>query len=243
MGSPTILGDDIHLPAAWTFASPVADHFDTHVARSVPQYATGHRLVVDLASHFIRPGGTVYDVGCSTGALLSALDQQHRARAPRLVGLDVEPDMVRAARRRFKDRADVELTRADARTYPWQPACLIIAHYTIQFIPIADRPPLLAALHDTLTPGGALLWFEKTLAPTPRLQDVTAQTYTDHKLTAGYTPSEILAKTRSLRGVLAPLTSAENRALLRTAGFKEVMTVHQHLAFEGVLAIKTEELR
>jgi tRNA (cmo5U34)-methyltransferase len=147
--------------------------------------------------------------------------------------------MIRAARRRLPDRADVELVEADARAFTWRPACLVVVHYALQFVPPGDRPGLLAAMHAALTPGGALLWFEKTLGPTPHLHDVVTQAYTEHKLTSGYTPAEALAKARSLRGVMAPLTSAENRAMLRAAGFTEVMTVHQHLAFEGLLAIKT----
>ncbi|RPK93782.1 tRNA (cmo5U34)-methyltransferase [Streptomyces sp. ADI98-10] len=241
MTGAVAVGDGLKLGggAPWSFAGPVADGFDEHVSRSVPQYEVGHRLVVDLGEHFIRPGGTVYDVGCSTGKLLAAVDARHRARGAQLVGLDVEPDMVRTARRRFADRADVEIALADARGYPWAPACLVVAHYTLQFVPVGDRPTLLTALYGALEPGGALLWFEKTLAPSPRLQDVAAQAYSEHKLTAGYEPGEVLAKARSLRGVLYPLTSSENRAMLRAAGFRDVMTVHQHLAFEGVLAVKS----
>lgn len=233
------VGDEITLSGeAWSFAGPVADHFDTHVARSVPQYAAGHQVITALSGHFLPPGGTLYDVGCSTGTLLAALDRAHRGRDVQLVGVDVEPDMVRASRRRFTDRADVDIVQADARTLEWRPADVIVAHYCVQFAPIADRPALLAAMHQALRPGGALLWFEKTLAPSPLLQDVAGQAYADHKLSEGYDPGEVLAKARSLRGVLTPLTSAQNRQMLHQAGFLDVMTVHQHLMFEGVLAVK-----
>ncbi|MFJ4867783.1 methyltransferase domain-containing protein [Streptomyces sp. NPDC088757] len=236
---PLAVGDGIDVPGeAWSFAGPVADHFDAHVARSVPQYAAGHGIITALSGHFLPPGGTLYDIGCSTGALLAALDAEHHGRDVRLIGVDAEPDMVRTARRRFTDRADVTVVQADARTLEWQPADVIVAHYCVQFIPVADRPPLLAAMHTALRPGGALLWFEKTLAPTPLLQDVMGQAYADHKLNQGYGPAEVVAKARSLRGVLAPLTSADNRRMLHGAGFRQVATVHQHLMFEGVLAVK-----
>jgi SAM-dependent methyltransferase len=155
---PLAVGDGIDVPGeAWSFAGPVADHFDAHVARSVPQYAAGHRIIAALSGHFLPPGGTLYDVGCSTGALLAALDDTHRGRDVHLIGVDAEPDMVRAARRRFTDRADISVVQADVRTLEWRPADVIVAHYCVQFTPPVDRPALLAAMHAALRPGGRLL--------------------------------------------------------------------------------------
>ncbi|MFG2671159.1 methyltransferase domain-containing protein [Streptomyces sp. NPDC048445] len=238
IGRVAPVGDGITTAGRWSFAGAVAEHFDTHVIRSVPSYEAGHQAVVELAAHFIQPAGMVYDIGCSTGTLLAALDDQYRNRGAHLVGLDVETDMVRQARARFEGRTDIEIVRADARGYRWRPADLIVAHYTVQFVPVGDRARLIADLYRALRPGGALLWFEKTLAPTPRLQDVVAQAYAEHKLAAGYSAEQAAAKARAIRGVLVPQTSRENRQLLARAGFTEVMTVHQQLSFEGVLAIK-----
>jgi len=62
--------------------------------------------------------------------------------------------------------------------------------------------------------------------------------YTDFKLDQGYVPDEIVAKRRSLKGILEPFSSSANRDVLRRAGFVDMTTIFKFLCFEGVLAIK-----
>ena len=62
--------------------------------------------------------------------------------------------------------------------------------------------------------------------------------YTDYKLAQGYSPNEIIAKARSLKGVLEPFSTAGNNDLLTRAGFKDMITVFKYACFEGYLAIK-----
>jgi len=62
--------------------------------------------------------------------------------------------------------------------------------------------------------------------------------YTDFKLDQGYTSEEIVSKTRSLKGVLDPFSTAGNFDLLKRAGFQDIMTIMKYVCFEGFLAIK-----
>jgi len=62
--------------------------------------------------------------------------------------------------------------------------------------------------------------------------------YTDYKLERGYSPTEIINKSRSLKGVLEPFSTAGNIDLLKRAGFKDIMPVMKYLCFEGFVAIK-----
>ena len=50
--------------------------------------------------------------------------------------------------------------------------------------------------------------------------------------------AEIINKTRSLKGVMNPLTSEENMRLLTGAGFQHAFPVMKWLSFEGYVAIK-----
>lgn len=231
------VGDGIVAPPrGWRFSGAAAHHFDDHAARSIPAYELGHELVAALSDFFVRPGGRVYDIGCSTGALTARLAARHPSAA--VVGLDAEPDMTAVARLRLADVPNTEILDADATAHGFLLADLVVAHYSLQFVPVERRPPLLARVAGALRPGGALVVFEKTFAASGRLQDLLAQAYADHKLTRGHTAEQVAAKTRSLRGVLTPLTVAENIAMLQGAGFGVVELVHRHLLFDGYLAIK-----
>ena len=62
--------------------------------------------------------------------------------------------------------------------------------------------------------------------------------YTDYKIDQGYTSNEIIAKYRSLKGVLEPFSSQGNIDILLRAGFTDIMTIYKYTCFEGFLAIK-----
>ena len=62
--------------------------------------------------------------------------------------------------------------------------------------------------------------------------------YNEYKVSAGYSPDEILNKTLSLKGVLDPFSSKANQQMLNRAGFKDVMIIFKYITFEGYLAIK-----
>ena len=64
------------------------------------------------------------------------------------------------------------------------------------------------------------------------------QTYNEFKINQGFKPSEIMAKSSSLKGVLEPFSTFGNISLLKRAGFKDILTVFKYGSFEGFLAIK-----
>ena len=80
--------------------------------------------------------------------------------------------------------------------------------------------------------------FEKVRAPDARFQDICVSLYNDFKVKQGFSSEEILAKTRSLKGVLEPFSTEGNLGLLRRAGFQDVMSICKYICFEGFLAIK-----
>jgi tRNA (cmo5U34)-methyltransferase len=234
------VGDRLTAQAAdWAFGGDVADHFDTHVRRSVPLYDMGHELVCRLSDFFVGQPGLAYEIGCSTGALLQRL-AQHNAHRPgcRWVGIDCEPAMVRQARTRCRDLANVEVFEGDATQFDYEPCDLVVAYYTVQFIRPRLRQPLFDRIYERLGWGGAFILFEKVRGPDARFQDMLTALYDDYKREQGYDDHEIMSKSRSLRGVLEPYTSQANLDYLRRAGFGDVMPVMKYLGFEGFLAIK-----
>ncbi|WP_420453606.1 methyltransferase domain-containing protein [Ilumatobacter sp.] len=238
-GTASTVGDRIDAGnARWSFGGEVAGSFETHIERSVPGYRRGHEIVAQLSDFFVSDGSLVYEIGCSTGALTRRLAEWNEAKQARFVGIEVEAEMVAAARRLAEGMPSVEILHDDALTAELQPADMIVSYYTMQFVRPARRQQLYDRIHETLEWGGAFVMFEKVRAPDARFQDMMSTLYTDHKLSEGFEASEIVAKTRSLKGVLEPFSTQGNLDMLERAGFVDHMTVFKHLCFEGFLAIK-----
>ena len=252
---PALCGDDIAMPPArWNFGGNVPGKFVAHARRSIPYYDDSHELIARISDHFVSAGSTCYDLGSSTGHLLRLLAARHPPSV-RWIGIDCEPAMVREAEattaNATADGGDVRVRLAgrdapggiifvegDIADHGYEPADLIIAYYTLQFIPPRQRQALVDRLYASLNWGGALLLFEKVRGPDARFQDIASALYTELKLDHGYSAEEILAKSRSLKGVLEPFSTAGNLALLQRAGFVDVMTVFKYVCFEGFLAIR-----
>jgi tRNA (cmo5U34)-methyltransferase len=230
------VGDGIvATPGSWSFGGDAAQNFDAHVARSVPFYAATHGLVAELSDRYLAPGGRAYDLGCSTGALTSRLAARHADRVE-LVGVDLEPSMTAQARARCAQLANVTIIDADVVWFELRPADFVVAHYTLQFVPPADRGPVVDRIAGALRHGGAFLLFEKVADTDLRADALMTALYHDWKRAQGYTDEEIAAKASSLEGVLQPFTHDANRELLAHAGFGSVTTVYRWLNWEGLLA-------
>ena len=224
--------------AGWSFGGEVADTFGGHVRSSIPMYDDGHELVCKLSDYFVRDDSVCYELGTSVGELLAKLARHNRAKSARWIGLDLESNMVEKARENVSELANVSVDVADVNLYDFEKSDLIVSYYCVQFIPPKFRQQLIDRIFESLHWGGAFIWFEKIRGPDARFQDILTTLYNDFKLEHDLEPEEIVAKTRSLKGVMEPFSTAGNLGLLKRAGFVDVMTVMKYLCFEGFLAIK-----
>jgi tRNA (cmo5U34)-methyltransferase len=225
----------------WRFSGTVVDSFDEHVSKSVPLYQEGHELICDMSDFFVKPDSVCYEVGCSTGTLTLKLADHNRGKPDAsFVGIDIEVDMITKAKTKAAANPSLNVTfiAEDALVTEMRPADLIVCYYTVQFVRPAVRQALVDKLYNTLNWGGALLLFEKVRGADARFQDILTTLYNDYKLRKGYTPEEIVSKTRSLKGVLEPFSTQGNIDMLKRAGFVDINTVQKYLCFEGFLAIK-----
>jgi len=234
------VGDSIvAMRANWSFDGDIADSFVSHVSRSVPLYETGHDLVCKLSDFFVHSDSLCYEIGVSTGELIGKL-AKHNSQKPnaRWVGLDPIENMIVKARSHVGDSANIRLLVEDVTEFELEKSDFIVAYYCIQFISPRLRQKLFDKIYESLNWGGAFVMFEKVRAPDARFQDIACALYEDFKCSNGFSDSEILGKSRSLRGVLEPYTSEANREYLARAGFKDVLSVMKYVCFEGFLAIK-----
>jgi tRNA (cmo5U34)-methyltransferase len=232
-------GDAIQVQnARWTFGGDVSEKFDEHVAKSVPLYHEGHTLVTKIADFFLSDGSVCYDLGCSTGALTCLLAKANADKQVKLIAVDREAGMVSKTRERCHTFGNVSVIQADLLDLEFEQADLMVCYYTMQFIKPKNRQIVFNRIFEALHWGGGLLLFEKVRGPDARFQDLVTTLYADYKLDQGFTCEEIVAKTRSLKGVLEPFSTQGNLDLLKRAGFVDIMTVMKYLCFEGFLAIK-----
>ena len=224
--------------AGWSFAGEVADTFGEHVRQSVPMYDNGHDLVCKLSDYFVRDDSVCYEIGVSVGELLAKLVKHNQSKNAIWIGIDIEESMVVKAQEQVAGLRNVSLEAADVNGYDFQKSDLIVSYYCIQFMPPKIRQELISKIYEALNWGGAFIWFEKVRGPDARFQDILTTLYNDFKLEQGLDPNEIVAKTRSLKGVLEPFSTKGNLDLLKRAGFIDFMTVMKYLCFEGFLAIK-----
>lgn len=225
--------------ARWAFSDAVAGAFSRHARRSIPLYDEGHELICRVSDYFAHDGSVIYDLGTGTATLLGKLAARHSHGKPkaRFIGIDEQASMLEQARREL-GAARVELEQGDINLFDYEQSDLIIAYYTMQFVPPRIRQALFDRIYQALNWGGAFILFEKTRAPDARFQDIITGLYTDFKLNNGFTPDEIVNKTRSLKGVLEPFSTQGNLDLLTRAGFVDMMTIMKLAPFEGFLAIK-----
>ena len=215
--------------------------FDNHIDKSIRHYSTLHDDIVKMSQYFVEDNTHVYDLGCSTGKTLGAMIDQNRTFAPdaHYVGIECaegfKEDM--QTRMREYETDDLELRFEDIRTADMFNASLITSIFTLQFMPRADRQETLNQVYESLNPGGAFIFAEKTYSCSPKVQDMLTFMYYDFKRES-FDTKDIMDKERTLRHMLKPNTWSELQTMLETAGFESVQTFWQNHLFVGAIAIK-----
>jgi len=236
-------GDNIETQNAnWRFSGETVKNFDQHVEKSVPLYNEGHTLICDISDFFLSDNSIVYEIGCSTGALISKIAKHNSSKKVDYFAIDIEKDMITAAKKMatVEKINNVEFIHNDFNelNVDDESVNFVVCYYTMQFISPALRQKTFDKIYRMLKWGGGFVIFEKTRAPDARFQDIMSLLYTEYKLKKGYTSDEIISKSRSLKGVLEPFSLDGNIGLMNRAGFKDICSIQKYICFEGFLAIK-----
>src|SRR5690606_16040264 len=121
--------------SGWNFGGSVWQAFDAHIRASVPGYSDVHARSLELAGLALGRGGRAADLGCATGALTAALAERYPSAD--VIGIDVEPNMLRAARRLTRARPRyvcADLLEVELPTLDFATLC-----YTLMFIAPCKR--------------------------------------------------------------------------------------------------------
>jgi len=231
----------IEYSKVWSFKSKnIANNFDSHVRQSVPLYDEVQRMVVEIAEYFVREDDLIVDLGVSTGTTIKNIEDNIIRKNIKSVGIDESQEMLNVARGRLKD---TELVLHDLNTgmpsisYS-EDISLGILLFTLQFVKVERRELLLRQLYQSVRKGGAVILVEKILGNDAHFNEMMIDLYHDMKLRNGLKTTDNQVKTKSLRGIMSPITLSDNERLLRTAGFERVDIFFKWYNFVGFIATK-----
>jgi len=210
------------------FSFDTIQDFDDHIAKSIPNYHLLNDAVKDLATFFVKEDFSIVDLGCSTGSLIESIPFKGKK-----LGIDISANLL-------PDSHDnTEYLRKDLRSlvsFGSTPS-LVISLFTLQFLPLADRPNILSLIYDELAEGGAFIWAEKVHEEQGELERIMNFGYYDFK-GKHFSPAEIMQKEKDLRPLMTTNTSARNMIMAENAGFTVGTMFWKFYNFEAWVFIK-----
>jgi SAM-dependent methyltransferase len=128
--------------------------YDPFIALTLRERAVKQQLVEQAR---LAPGQVVLDFGCGTGTL--ALLMKRACPGARIVGIDIDPQVLEIARRKIsRSGLDIELRQGlfGADTFP--PASLdrIVSTLVLHHLTSEEKLAVLRAMRTALRPGGEL---------------------------------------------------------------------------------------
>jgi tRNA (cmo5U34)-methyltransferase len=230
-----------NLVGDFNFKKEVAEVFDDMLNRSVPFYQEVQMMIGEISADFATGGTNIYDLGCSTGTTLIALDKVIPEDV-NFIGIDYSQDMLDKAKEKLKKHCvsrKCEFICMDLNTsLPVNNASVVIMNLTLQFIRPLWRKRVVESIAMGINEGGCLILIEKVLSIYSTLNRLFIKYYYEFKRRQGYNDMEISQKREALENILIPYRPEENRTLLLENGFKECDTFFKWYNFCGMLALK-----
>ena len=229
---------------SFKFDQSVVQVFDDMIGRSVPFYTFLTRAIATIIVELMgsRDHFTVYDLGASTGNLLSNLDQQLLPyQSLHYYGIDNSEFMLKELLKKAQEFKKGEVTAQVHdlnNSFVFEKVDVIVLNLVLQFLKEDRRQQLLKNCFDSLPYSGACLVIEKCRQTDLELESLFIKNYHDYKVALGYSDQEIKNKDNAIKGVLVPLTIQRNIDMLQEAGFTTVVPFYQWFNFVGFLAKK-----
>lgn len=227
--------------AKFTFAQR-EEGFDNHIEQSIRGYNNLLTDVLKISEYFVEDESVVVDIGCSTGKMLKTMHKQHTfAPKATYVGIEIEDHFYKEYSKDEKEYDNLQYFRGDVRdfTFGTEECSLVTSIFTLQFMPEDQRQDVIKQIYKGLKWGGAFVFAEKTMAESPKIQEIKTFTFYDYKRQY-FTSDDILDKEQTLRHMMKLNTRKELVTMCATAGFsfEHIDSFWQNHAFTGFIAIK-----
>lgn len=218
------------------FSFDTMEEFDKHIGSSIPFFDAFREHTTSLASFYLKSQKPrVIDLGCSTGSLLLKFSKEFaHYNGAEFIGYDVSENIIKSIPN--INSFNVNLFQKDITEEAFEPPAfdLAILSFTLQFLAIEARLPLLSKLRSAMKPLGAIMIAEKVFSPDSKTEEAISMAHYDFKLKT-FSASEILEKQKDLRKIMAPLTEEQNLSMFYRAGFNTITPYWQSLNFKAWL--------
>ena len=174
--------------ADFEFDQQVVDVFPDMIKRSVPGYATTISMIGDLSRRYAQSASVCYDLGCSLGAATLAMRHNIQAANCSIVGVDNSAAMLARCQQVLdadSGEVAVELQQSDLQSLSLQPCSVAVMNFTLQFIPLQQRPALIEKIYHSLLPGGVLIISEKVRFEQQAHQELMVELHHNFKRSNG----------------------------------------------------------
>lgn len=239
--SDNIFAEPMNKVEDFSFDETVADVFPDMIQRSVPGYETIIHTIGELASQYVTPNTHLYDLGCSLGAASFSAARACPANTCDIFAIDASHAMTSRCERLVKSfhlPNPIHVSQGYAQDANITNASMVVMNFTLQFIPPADRPAMLAQIYQGLNPGGILLLSEKIRHPSENGNHLLIDLHHQFKRDNGYSELEISQKRAALENVMLTDTFAEHENRLKAVGFSDVVMWYKCYNFMSLVAIK-----
>ncbi len=226
---------------SFAFDDRVASVFPDMIGRSVPGYATVINMSSILANQYAQADTHCYDLGCSLGATTLALEKGIGVDGCHIVAVDNSQAMLEKASQAIQSTqpsTPIELVHADIRDIDIQNASVVSLNYTLQFIPVDERPDLIEKIYAGLVDKGILILSEKIAFEEDELEQLQIEMHHAFKRANGYNDLEISQKRSALENILIPEPLETHRRRLLAAGFQRADLWFQCFNFISLVAVK-----
>lgn len=236
-----IFANPVEQATDFAFDGRTARVFDDMLSRSVPFYQEIQRMTGELAADFAEPGTNLYDLGCSTGTTLAALEPLIDSSV-RFVGVDSSAEMLEKAREKLDKLPSTrrrDLVRADLHELDHiENASVVILTLTLQFVRPLHRERLIRTICEGTNAQGCLILVEKLTESDTLFNRLFIDHYYAMKRRHGYSELEIAQKREALENVLIPYRLEENREMLISAGYTRFQVFFRWYNFGGMIAVR-----
>jgi len=233
----------IHISNSWSFNKNVSDNFDLHVKQSIPFYYEIINAIAGLSEFFMKENSVIYDLGCSTGNIISSLSKLNLSNYIEIYGVDREEHMLKIAETKLKKlkvkkNIKISFIKEDVLKLSLKQNNLTICSLLFPFLKKKDQVILLKKVYKSLEPGGAIIILDKIKSNNVDFENMFGQLYVDFKKNKKIKNKDIIKKTKSLRSIHTLKTYKETLNMLKNVGFKDVENFFKFINFSGFIGIK-----